>query len=347
MKIPNIIKGLAGLVLAGSLSLNSAAQEREYLQGNVNNVKYELTTEQDFPQYKLEEHCLFDNHSCYAFWDYSPKEGELDFWISDKNEESMTFQNGRQVKIDAPKYIPTKVGEIANIRNLAIEKTSFEELKKRAKEKQYFGFSVDITDEDLRFALPELVIKGTPYIVLREVLDNSSEQIDLPYYLIPKTEGTKIFFPSQAFLEINKDAFPATITCDKQGGVFQPIFKVEDYKSSPTQISIENTSNQEKKEEWQGNTEKTPYMKHLEEQEKQEQKSNTLEKKVTQTLQKTQAKTEKKDTCTYTVKKGDTFYSLATIFYGNEKDVDKIQGLNPDVNPEKLKIGQKLKVPCK
>jgi len=344
MKIPNIIKGLAGVVLAGSLSLNSTAQDRQYLSGNVNNIKYELTTEQDFPQYKLEEHCLFDNRSCYAFWDYSPKEGELNFWISKKDEESMTFQEGKQVKVDAPEYIPTKVAEIANIRNIDVERTSFEELKRRAKEMQNFGFSVDVNDEDLKFALPDLVIKGTPYIVLREVIDNSNEQIDLPIYLIPKTEGTKVFFPSQAFVESNGYKIKARIICDEEGGVFQPILKIENYEDSSAQLPSRNTSN---KEEWQDNNKETDYMKYKEEQESQKQKSNTLEKKVIQTPQNTQIKTEKQDTCTYTVKKGDTFYSLATIFYGNEKDIAKIQGLNPDVNPDKLKIGQKLKVPCK
>jgi len=317
MKTSNIIKGLASILLAGGLSLNSTAQKREYIQGNVNNVKYELTTEKDFPKYKIEEQCLFNNR--YTFWGYSPRKGELNFWVSNKEEESMTFQEGKQVKIDAPKYIPTKVGDTINVTNLTIERTSYEKLKRRAKESQYFGFSVDINDKDLRFNLPEINIKGTPYIVLKEILDNSNEQTDAPFYLIPKTKGTSIFFPNKSFIEENGYEVQVQIRCDEAGGIYQPVLKSEGTKSSSYESGdypsgvIENKKDTvymtnikvkenplEKQVQTQTNTQikegktnenKTAYIKYIEQQEKQEELRNqelqkqkkqnsSLEKKV-------------------------------------------------------------------
>ncbi len=44
----------------------------------------------------------------------------------------------------------------------------------------------------------------------------------------------------------------------------------------------------------------------------------------------------------YTVKKGDTFYSLSRRF---NVTIDRLQQLNPGVNPDALLIGQKICVP--
>jgi LysM repeat protein len=87
-------------------------------------------------------------------------------------------------------------------------------------------------------------------------------------------------------------------------------------------------------------------MKYKEEQESQEQKSNTLEQKVTQTPQKTQINKEQtQDSAIYhIIQKGDTFYNLAGKYWGEEKNEIEIEKLNPGVNPDKLKIGQKIRV---
>ena len=52
------------------------------------------------------------------------------------------------------------------------------------------------------------------------------------------------------------------------------------------------------------------------------------------------------DTCYYFIKAKDTFYSLAEYYYGTDKEADELKKLNPEVDPKRLKIGQKIRVPC-
>jgi nucleoid-associated protein YgaU len=54
-----------------------------------------------------------------------------------------------------------------------------------------------------------------------------------------------------------------------------------------------------------------------------------------------------KDT-TYTVKKGDTLWTISKQFYNNGKNWKKIQEANKDIlpTPEKLKAGMNLKIPA-
>jgi LysM repeat protein len=331
MKKSYITKGLAGILLMGSLSLNSMAQNRNYIQGNVNNVKYELTTEKDFPKYKIEEQCLFNK--CYTFWDYTPKKGELNFWVSNKDEESMNFQEGKQVEINAPQYIPTKIGEKINVTNLNIERTSYEKLKKRAKKSQHFGFSVDINDKDLKFKIPEIDIKGKHYIVLKEIIDNSKERTDASFYLIPKTKGTVISFPNKSFIEEHGYEVQAQITCNEEGGVYQPILK-EDCNKFNSYVSEDSPSGiVNQKKDIIKQIDSTKY-----------KKENALEKQI-QTG--TKDRISKDENFTYTIKSRDTFYNIADKFYGTGKDAYWIQKSNPSVNPSNLKVGQKIIIPCK
>jgi hypothetical protein len=337
MKKSVVLGGLAGILLA-CLPLTSFGQKRQYVQGNVHEVKYEQTTEKDFPKYKLEEQCLFNN--CYTFWNYAPRSGELNFWVSKKEEENMTFQEGKQVKIDANSYIPTKVGDNINVTELAIKRTSIEKLKRRAKERNSIGFSVDITDKDLKFSLPEQIINGTPYVILQEMLDNSQERDDLPFYLIPKTKGTKISFLGTSFIEENGYQVQAVIECDEKGGVFQPVPFSESgrlYLDTSKMLSEENS--QAGIPEQQDTNKKTDYMKYREGLEKEQFKGSKLEKQT-----QTKDASEKKDE-EYTLKEGDSFYNLADRFYGTGKDAYWIQKANPNINPSKLKVGQKIIIP--
>jgi len=48
---------------------------------------------------------------------------------------------------------------------------------------------------------------------------------------------------------------------------------------------------------------------------------------------------------TYTVKKGDTLYSIARQRYGDGKQWQKIVAANPGVRPESLKVGQTITIP--
>ena len=47
----------------------------------------------------------------------------------------------------------------------------------------------------------------------------------------------------------------------------------------------------------------------------------------------------------YTVKKGDTLYSIARKSYGDGKQWQKIASANPGLRPETLKVGQTITIP--
>jgi LysM repeat protein len=50
---------------------------------------------------------------------------------------------------------------------------------------------------------------------------------------------------------------------------------------------------------------------------------------------------------THTVAKGDTFEGIARRLLGSGKRVDELRELNPDVDPTRLKVGQKIQLPKK
>ena len=47
----------------------------------------------------------------------------------------------------------------------------------------------------------------------------------------------------------------------------------------------------------------------------------------------------------YTVKKGDTLYSIARNRYGDGKQWQRIAAANPGLRPESLKVGQTITIP--
>ena len=47
----------------------------------------------------------------------------------------------------------------------------------------------------------------------------------------------------------------------------------------------------------------------------------------------------------YTVKKGDTLYSIAKSRYGNGNQYARIVSANPGLSPERLKVGQTIAIP--
>ncbi len=47
----------------------------------------------------------------------------------------------------------------------------------------------------------------------------------------------------------------------------------------------------------------------------------------------------------YTVKKGDTLFSIAKASYGSGRDWQKIVSANPGLDPQKLKVGQHINIP--
>ena len=313
-----LITGLAGILLAG-LSLNGQAQKREYIPGNVNGVEYTRTTEKDFSKYKLEEQCLFNN--CYNFWDYSPKANELSFSVSKIEENISVLEVGGNVTILSKRYTPKKISDITDVMD-CITENSYNKLRKKVKNKEYFGFSADITDKDLKLKLPEIKINGVPYIVLKVIEDSEETTNKLPIYLIPKTKGTKIIVPNKSFKNGNYEA-QARIVCDENGGIYQPILN---------NLNLQDRIENEIQEEWQGNTEETDYMLYREEQERKDLENQT----------------RNKEPCDYILQEGDTgFWSIAGKTLGDEKRYIEIQNLNPDLKSKNLKVGQKILIPCK
>ena len=48
----------------------------------------------------------------------------------------------------------------------------------------------------------------------------------------------------------------------------------------------------------------------------------------------------------YTIRKGDTLYSIAKRFYGDGKRWTEIQEANPDVKPSSLAVGKVIRIPA-
>ena len=48
---------------------------------------------------------------------------------------------------------------------------------------------------------------------------------------------------------------------------------------------------------------------------------------------------------TYTIKDGDTLFSIAQSTYGDGNQYTKIQQANPSVNPTALQVGATLQIP--
>jgi hypothetical protein len=346
-----LISGLTAILLAGT-SINAQAQKRPYIPGNVHEVEYTRTTENDFPKYKLEEQCLFNN--CYNFWSYSPKANELNFSVS-KVEENINVLESRKITILSKRYTPKKVSNRIDVMN-CVTKTSLDRLRKKVKSREYFGFSADITDKDLELKLPEIKVNGKSYIVLEAVEDSENALSKLPIYLIPKEKGTKIIVPNNPFMHGDNEA-QAKIVCDEKSGIYQPILNTSNKENTISKPSGQNQNQNEEQEEWQGNTQKTPFMKEAEEREKQEQSKNqglqkqneTLEKKTIQIPQAqtdTQIDKEKRiqKRQYYLVKQGDTIWNITDRIYGNTKEVGKVQELNPLINLTKLKVGEKIRI---
>ena len=54
---------------------------------------------------------------------------------------------------------------------------------------------------------------------------------------------------------------------------------------------------------------------------------------------------EKQDSAVYhIIQKGDTYDSIAELYWGTDKEADEIEKLNPGIDYRKLKIGQKIRV---
>jgi len=50
---------------------------------------------------------------------------------------------------------------------------------------------------------------------------------------------------------------------------------------------------------------------------------------------------------TYVIAKGDTFGRIAQLLLGSSKRIDELRELNPDVDPTRLRIGQRIRLPRK
>lgn len=246
-----------------------------------------------------------------------------------KDEETFVHEIGNTTSVIAPKYVPTKVADKIDVTNIRLSRTSYEKLKSRAKSQQYFGFSVDITSDDLKFDFPEIDVNGTSYIVLDELVDVTKEK-NLPLYIIPKTFGTKLLIPKQTWTDKNGYTIQATILCNKNGGVYSPVLKEE--KSSNTSSGNFPSGSLERK------TNETFPSGSLEKKPIENAKDSTAVQKI--------PSEKEKAPCTYVIKPGDTYWSIAEDKFSDGKRAGEIKELNK-IKDTELPVNKVIKIPCK
>lgn len=105
-------------------------------------------------------------------------------------------------------------------------------------------------------------------------------------------------------------------------------------------------------EEYKGSEKETPYMRYARERDekyfsntKKSIEVKTSDQKDTIKYPTSNTPMKKEETQEYIIKTGDTFYNIADKFYGTGKDAYWIQKANPNIDPSKLKAGQRILIP--
>jgi hypothetical protein len=358
--LKDIIRG--GIFLTGGLAIsqniNAQANESEYLNNTIGGVQYSDKTWKK-NNFKLEEQVLFGKKNkndipVILVNNDDENDGELNFILYSENETDILDVYGQGRTLSGKKYIPTrlynkkdtsliKLFELNDI-NANLKK----DMKKNSKKSENsYGFSMDITEEIINSKLPQITLpNGDKYVCFdvnwgnfysedgKEVSVNTKGT--LPKVLVPLVEGK--------YIEgINLGN--GRIRVFSRLGFYIPTEQeMQINVKSNTQSQKQNTQTSAKS----NLKEKTNYMKYREEQEKQDSSSQNPTKNVSNTPIQTPIKSEIKqpvDTPIYhIIQKGDTFYNLADKYWQNTKEEDEIERLNPGVNPDSLKIGQKIRV---
>lgn len=341
----NLLKilGITGVLLTGGTTLNALAQKREktinndkpYLENTISGVGY--SDHQSNKTFKVEEQSLFGIYNVndvprIFVANNNQDDGELSMNVYpiDQAEIQDVYQGKTSIN-GLVSYIPTRLANESTheiIKNFQL--TEFNGKLKKAidkskiKSRNSFGFSVDVTDEDFDLKLPSFTLpNGEVYVAISTDWGNFyDDKGDYQYINFPEStlsefyikliEGKFITFTNLGTGEVNLRS---------EDGFYIPAREEIQLNADSYQEPIKQSSPQPNDLEKKAITGQSP-TKYI---------SNTS--------------TQTQDTAVYhIIEKGDTFYNLADKYWNNEKEADEIQKLNPNVDPTKLQIGQKIRV---
>jgi LysM repeat protein len=371
--------GLAGILLGSALAISnplfSQKKERNYLPETMHNVEY-IDNEANKTKYNVEVQIPFKGEGGY-FYRPNPNvdEGELGFTVTPE-KQSLIWEslNSNQAKLTGKEYIPSrlysqgKVMSLFEITDERINKKIKRKLGKNFKKSENsFGYSFDITDKTFEKILPQQDIANKKYLYfdmngvkILKIQDGvlkktglSGPENSLPVFYIPL---------NQENLEYTTNPHTNNLIISSPIGIFTPIpeetqininLETGEYLTNEQMKQIKEQSThqtqptiQEPKKNLEQSLpkdEKTDYMKYRERLEKERLKPLNQKQDTTITKQDT-VKTKQDSTVYHTIKPGDTFYNLADRYWGTGKEADEIQKLNPNIHPDSLKIGQKIRV---
>jgi len=352
-KTKKTLGGLGTLVLAGAFALNpqNINAQRDYIEGTSQGTEYSDVKSHKIANYKLEGNVLFKekngkNDVAYFFKDNDDlDEGELDFLIypADKTKIKTAFSG--KTSLEGTGYIPTQLA-YENQKMQEFELNDFDaKLKKklikksRKQSENSFGYSFLIKDKDLKSIFPQITKNGKEYLYFDGskgkyvICENDKKSFGvlnkqmlkkgeiLPHILIPIENLDNVAF------SINPDN--GNITIISEEGFYIP---------TTNQEWVPSTTKQVPKSVPKSKTKKTTSS--------NKNQTNTSTSTPADTTSQTQINAQQEEFF-YTIKSGDTFWNLSENLYGSGKDSNKLESLNPGVDPTKLKVGQKIKVPKK
>jgi LysM repeat protein len=376
IKKPLIKAGLAGILLGTSILPSFAQkhqkQERPYLSNTFHGVEYSDRNPLENRRFALEKQVLlgkYNTEDIPVILTTNPdiQEGELPFIMYSLDQAELINGYGRELELNGIKYIPTRLIDKEDrsiLRDFILTEISAE-LKKTIKKKKKnsensFGYSINLTDEDIISKLPQLKTPNGEIYVYFDLnwgkIYNQKGEIMYPTQEMYDNIIPKLFVP----IKDKKNAeiinlWDGKISIFSAEGFYLPMreevqaernpVKQMNENPSASEISVNDASISPEDEP----REKSDYELYIEKLEKEREyfsaRSQNKHVKYNSQTQDTIKPSEKKDSAVYhIIQKGDTFYKLADEYWGTGKQADEIQKLNPGVNPDSLKIGQKIRV---
>ncbi len=325
-KIKNL--GLSGILLGVTISpcFSQKNQDKEYISNTINNVQYTDKTWNN--KFNLEEQFLLGKYNLKDIPVILAKnndfeKGELEFIVYPENECEIQNIYGRGIALVGNKYIPTRLvtknhERIKNFELNEINAKIIKEIKKsKIKSQNSYGFSIDLSEKDLKSKLPQITLpNGKNYLCLdvdwgNFYTDNGNiHKIDLNGKL------SKFFVPiTNGYVE-GIDMGNGKIYLHSEEGFYIPVIEEQQIILE----EFERTKNEDKN---------TNYMKYLEEKRNLEFDSEKAPGKNY-----------------YIIKKGDNLKKISEFFYGSEKEIERIYELNPEIDKKTNLIlpGQKIRI---
>ena len=313
-----LCKGLAALALAGTMTFNNCAPERQMLNNNYSASVNNLNMNKD--KYKAEGVVFFDKEKSkegyYSAQNKDINEGELPFVLTPQNETDLIFDYNRGTDISGKEYIPTmstidgKILTKFRITDPEVKAKLSKKLKEKSRitSKNSFGHTFELNEKDIKAILPEVQISGEDYAYVKAYQGN----------FIYETEGKT----NECYFEANKDRLNLLLIPTNQE------FKVyTNLKTGEMILETQKIYN--------------PVTKNIQE---EIGKKMGLEKSVQTPNKKTESPDEY---INYQVQKGDTEWSISEKFLKTGKNYIELEKANPGLNPKNLKEGQIIKIPLK